>query len=185
MQPAHAETCEEKFAQLLVHGNTDVPVVIQIEQVINGGKPTRNEFRQLKSGHWMTVMTLPENQPWTLGYNNAMFTSSDKGKTWKKIRSMDTAKNEADGETNRKENAKTIREASCGSEDLDGVAHNTVEATFDTVKGFQTVNRFKYWVHPTSGWISKATYEMKGTGFESVSTQFPKPEPDLKLPMPD
>jgi len=128
---ARAENCTEKFVRLLINGNPDTPVVIGVVQTVNGGTPSKSTFSQLKLGHWMTATIEPANMQWTLGYNNSMFTSADKGKTWKKIRDMDSAKNKENGEQNRRENAKTVRDATCGDEVLDGVKHETVEATYD------------------------------------------------------
>ena len=107
-----AETCQEKFVRLLVDGNANVPTKIDIVTEPKNGAVTKNEFFYQKTGHWMTVMTEPV-QPITLAYNNTMYTSSDKGKTWKKIRSMDSEKNEKIGRENRVDNAKTVKNAVC------------------------------------------------------------------------
>lgn len=184
-QPGLADPCKEKFAQLLIHGNGPHPVTIRITSEPKGGKVSKNDFFFKATGHWMTVMTEPANQPITLAYNNKMFTSADKGKSWKKVREMDSEKNRLDNIANQEENAKTIKNATCGEEMLDGVPHDTVEADFDTVQQYKSSNHYKYWVNRESGWITKVTYASKSAGYESFTTQLLEKTPDLKLPMPE
>lgn len=185
VQPAGAETCEETFVRLYVGGNGETPAKIHVTQEIKGNKPSINEFYYAKLGHWMTKMIDPADQAWSLGYNNAFYTSSDKGKTWKKVSAMDSKKNKETQDKNRQDNAKTVTNASCAEEDLDGVAHQTVEADFKSLHGSKSDNHFKYWVNKQTGQISKATYQIKGTGFESFTTQLVEQVSDLNLPMPE
>ncbi len=183
--PGLAEPCEEKFAQLLIQGNGEHPVTIRITSEPKGGKVSKNDFFFKATGHWMTVMTDPANQPITLAYNNTMYTSADKGKSWKKVREMDSEKNRLDNIKNQEANAKTIKNATCGEEMLAGVMHDTVEADFDTVQQYKSSNHYKYWVNRETGWITKATYDSKSSGYESFTTQLIEKTPDLKLPMPE
>ena len=183
--PSLAEPCKEKFAQLLIQGNGEHPVTIRITSEPKGGKVSKNDFFFKTTGHWMTVMTDPANQPITLAYNNKMYTSSDEGKSWKKVRDMDSEKNRLDNIKNQEANAKTIKNAACGEEMLDGILHDTVEADFDTVQQYKSSNHYKYWVNRETGWITKATYDTKSSGYESFTTQLLEKTPDLKLPMPE
>ncbi len=184
VQSANAETCEETFARLYLGGNGEKPVKIHVTQEIKCNKPSINEFYYAKLGHWMTKMIDPANQGWSLGYNNALFTSADKGKTWKRVSAMDSQKNKETQDKNKRDNAKTVKNASCAEEDLGGVAHQTVEADFKSLHGSKSDNRFKYWVNKDAGQITKATYHIKQTGFESFTTQLIEPAGDLKLPEP-
>ncbi len=183
--PALAETCHEKFVRLMVGGNGDKPVKIRVTQESKGAKPSENDFFQQKTGHWMTVMIEPAGQPWVLTYNNIMFTSADEGKSWQKIRTFDSEQNDESARNDRRENAKTVRNAVCGEEMLDGVAHDTVEADFNVVQTYKSENRYKYWVNRETAWISKATYRTKGEGYEGFSTQIIVSAPDLSLPTPE
>ena len=88
-QLSQAETCHEKFVRLLIGGNSDTPSKIMVVTEPKGGAVSKNEFYHLKTGHWMTVMLGPSKAR-TLAYNNTMYTSSNEGKTWKKIRTMDS-----------------------------------------------------------------------------------------------
>ena len=185
IQPGLAESCQEKFAQLLIHGNGPHPVTTRITSEPKGGKVSRNDFFFKTTGHWMTVMTEPANQPITLAYKNNMYTSSDKGKSWKKIREMDSEKNRLDNIRNQQANAKTIQNAACGEEMFDGVMHDTVEADFDTVQQYKSSNHYKYWVNRETGWIPKVTFTSKSSGYESFTTQLVEKTPDLQLPTPE
>lgn len=183
--PALAETCHEKFVRLMVGGNADEPVKIHVTQESKGAKPSENDFFQQSKGHWMTVMIEPANQPWVLTYNNTMFTSTNEGKSWQKIRTLDSEQNAENANKDRRENAKTVRNAACGEEVFDGIAHETVEADFNVVQTYKSENHYKYWVNKETGWISKAIYRTKSAGYEGTSTQIIVPAPDLSLPTPD
>lgn len=180
---ALAESCHEKFVRLMVDGNGAEPAKIHVTQEIKGGATSINYFYQAGDGHWMTEMIEPANQDWVLTYDNTMFTSSDKGTSWKKLRTLDGGQPDA-ARKNREENATTTKNAACGAEDLNGVAHETVEADFETLQNFKTENHYKYWVNRETGKITKATYQMKGSGFESFTTQLIEPAPGLELPTP-
>ncbi len=185
VHPGLSETCHEKFVRLMVGGNSDQPVKIHVTQAQKGAKPSTNNFFQQSPGHWMTQMIEPANQPWVLTHNNTMFTSADEGKSWQKIRTLDSEHNDENARNDRRKNAETVRNAVCGEEALDGVAHETVEADFNTLQSYKTENHYKYWVNRETGWISKATYRTKGEGYEGVSTQLIVAAPELSLPTPE
>ena len=132
----------------------------------------------------MTKMVDPENQAWVLTHDNTMFTSTDKGQTWVKLRELDSEQNTETSKRNQAENAATTRDEVCGSEEINGVLHDTVAATYDTLQSFKAENHHKYWINPETGWIAKAYYHMKGSGFESKTTQLISKAPDLELPTP-
>lgn len=184
-QPGLADPCKEKFAQLLIHGNGDQPAIIRITSEPKGGQVSKNDFFFKTTGHWMTVMTEPANQPRTLAYNNKMYTSSDGGKTWKKVREMNSEQNRLNNIKNQEANAKTVKNAVCGEEMLDGVLHDTVEADFDTVQQYKSSNHYKYWVNRDTGRITKSTYDTKTSNYESFTTQLIEAAPDLTLPTPE
>jgi len=185
VQPGVAETCQERFTRLLIDGNGDDPVKIHVTQEIKGGATSKNYFYQRVPGHWMTEMIEPADQDWALTHDNVLYTSSDKGKSWKKARAVDSAATAKASKESLMESAKTVTNAACGQEELDGATYDTVEADFETLRGFKTKNHYKYWVDPASGYISKATYDVKAKGFESFTTQLVAPAPDLTLPTPE
>lgn len=182
--PSLAESCQDRFVRLMMDGNGNEPVKIHVTQEITGAPASRNIFYRLSPAHWMTEMVEPAGMPWTLEYANVMYTSADGGKTWTKVREMDSQKDDDVARAAREENAKTVRNAVCGEEAIDGVMHDVVEADYDTLQAFKTENHFKYWIARDSGFIVKAVYAMKGNGFESRSTQRIERAPDLTLPTP-
>jgi hypothetical protein len=129
--PVAAETCLEKFRRLPVDRNETRPVKITVTQQVKGAPETRNINYQAAPGHWMTEMIEPANGQWTLVHDDVMFTSSDKGATWKKLRALDSANNADQLRRNMEEAAATVKDAACGTEAIDGVAHDTVEASYE------------------------------------------------------
>ncbi len=182
--PGLAESCQDRFVRLMMDGNGNQPVKINVTQEIKGAPASRNIFYRLSPDHWMTEMVEPAGMPWTLEYANVMYTSADGGKTWTKVREMDSQRDDEAARAAREENAKTVRNAVCGEEAIDGVMHDVVEADYDTLQNFKIENHFKYWIARDNGFIAKMVYVMKGQGFESRSTQIIEPAPDLTLPMP-
>ena len=184
-QAGSAESCHDHFVRLMVGGNDVGPIKTHVTQEIKGAPASTNYFYQAAPGHWMTQMIKPANQGWVLAYNNTMYTSSDKGKSWKKIRTMDSAANAESGRKSRAESAKTVKNAQCAEEALEGVAHKVVEADFEGAQGMKTSNHYTYWVNAENGWISKAIYHVKSKSFESKTTQLVEPAPGLELPKPE
>lgn len=181
---AQAETCLDTFKMLLEKGNGDGPVKIHVTQEIVGGMTSTNYFYQAAPGHWMSEMIEPANMQWTLTYDNVMYSSADKGKSWTKVRDMDSAANAKAAKEQMQANLKTARDASCGEEELDGVLHETVEGHYSATGGFKTENQNKYWVNPQTGFIRKAFYHMKADNFESKTTQMIETANILDLPKP-
>ena len=181
--PAAAETCVEKFRRLLVDRNETGPVKITVTQQVKGAPATRNINYQAAPGHWMTEMIEPANGQWTLVHDDVMFTSSDKGATWKKLRALDSANNADQSRGIMKAAAATVKDAACGTEAIDRVTHDTVEASYE-VPAYTTAHRDKYWIEPASGWISRSRSVTKMSGFESTVTQVIEKAPGLELPTP-
>jgi len=180
--PASAETCREQFVRLLVEGNGDGAVKIHVTQEIKGAPASQNWFYQETPGHWMTEVIEPAGQPWVLTHDKVMYTSADKGESWTKLRDFDSDPDAARAQM--EENAQSARNEVCGTEELDGVMFDTVEADYDSLQGFKSENHHKYWVHPETGFIAKAFYHLKSETFESMTTQLIEAAPDLDLPTP-
>ncbi len=181
--PAAAEACVEKFRRILVDRNETGPVKVTVTQQVKGAPATRNINYQAGPGHWMTEMIEPANGQWTLVHDDVMFTSTDKGATWKKLRALDSANNADQSRRNMEEAAATVKDAACGMEAIDGVAHDTVEASYE-IPAYKTAHRDKYWIEPSSGWIARSISMMKMSGFESTVTQVIERAPGLELPTP-
>ena len=183
--PVLAKDCHDKFVRILTDQTDKGPVKIYVIQEIKGGMKMENYHYSVNIGHWMTEMIKPVKMAWTLTYKNTMYTSSNKGKSWKKVRTLDSEQNKANTIASLEKNAKTVRNAICGEEKLDDIIHDTVAADYNTLQSFKTENHHKYWIDRKTGYISKARYKMKGKGFESTTTQTIKPAPGLTLPTPE
>lgn len=182
--PSQAESCREKFTRLFTDRADKGPVKIHVTQQTVGGPTMKNYNYQAGDGHWMSEMIEPANMQWTLVYNNVMFSSSDKGKTWNKIRALDSQQRKEDVQKGLEKTAATAANFACGSEDLDGVKHETVEADYTNPK-YKTEHHEKFWLNPNTGWISKSTLKTKQGAFESFVTQLIEPAPNLDLPKPE
>lgn len=182
---AHAETCREKFIRLLTGATShEEPVKIHVTQEIKGGPASVNYNYQASAGHWMSEMVTPAGGLWTLVYNDVMYTSADKGKTWKKLRALDSQKNNEGASKMLRNAADTVENASCATEDLNGVPHETVEADYAYV-AHKTEHHDKHWINPQTGKITKSTRITRNANFESKTTQLIEPAPGLQLPTPE
>lgn len=180
--PAAAETCREKFVRLFTDRKQE-PVKIHVTQEMKGGMTTKNFNYQNGRGDWMTEMIEPKTLPWTLVSNNVMYTSADQGKTWVKVRTLDSAQDPEAAKASLREAAATAKNVACGTDQLNGIPHETVEADYVYPK-YKTQHHDKFWVNTKTGRIGKSTTWTKQGAFESTVIQIIEPAPDLKLPTP-
>ena len=181
--PAVAEPCAERFKRMLVERNDPGPVRIAVTQKVKGAPAMRSINHQASRGHWMTEMVEPANMQWTLVHDDRMFTSTDKGKTWAKLRTLDSAANAAQSRKNLEAAAATVKDAACATETVDGVTYDTVEGAYE-MAAHKTTHRDKYWIDPTTGWIARSESLTRMAGFESVVSQVIEKAPGLELPTP-
>jgi hypothetical protein len=182
-QPGLAETCQQKFQRIFLDNNGKGPVKIFITQEIKGAPTSKNIHYNTDDGNWMTEMVVPANMQWTLLRDNVMYTSADKGKTWKKLRAFDSQKGTNNARAQMVEDVKTASDIACGKDSLSGVAHETIEGRYTAVK-YKTTHQIKYWLNESDGWITKTTMKTKQAAFESFTTQLIERAPGLKLPKP-
>lgn len=184
MQPALAETCQEKFVRLLqASQELSVPTKKVVVTEMKNGPTMTNENYWLAPDHTMTTMKEPPG-PWMLIHGKTMYTSMDEGKTWSKLRMVD----EAATQNHMDALAATVSNAVCGEAVLDGVTHDLVEADYTMGEGANLTNiHDKYWVSRDDEFIPKSETSMKmeANGFESFVTQTIEKAPDLVLPVPD
>ncbi len=183
-QPSLGETCQERFTRLFIDRAPKGPITIHVTQKLGAAAATVNENHQIDSGHWMSRMIEPANHPWTLAYGKGLYASTDQGKSWKKVRDLDSQQAFDDAIARLKEQAKTVRNATCDTDAIDGVAHDTVEAEYDNAAQKST-HKDRFWVNKATGWVSKATSWSKYPAFEMTLSQLISPAPDLKLPKPE
>jgi hypothetical protein len=138
--------------------------------------PRRRKHRLEVSGE----MVEPANAPWTLVYGGVMFISSDKGKSWKRLRAMDNEPNNDASRKNLEVAAATVKDAACGLEMIDGVPQDAVAATYE-MAAYKTVHRDNYWVALKRVWIAKSESFTRMAGFESIVTRLIEKAPGLTL----
>jgi len=182
MQGAIAEVCEEKFIRLMTDRTTNEPTKIFVTQEIKGGAKTVNWNYQDGKGNWLTEMVEPASAQWSMGLDNVLYSSADKGKTWTKVRDMD-AQNDAH-QKSLDERAATIENAVCKEADIDSVIYETVEADYKMLGSFEADIHDKFWVNPSSGYVSRLETTMKNTAFESFIVQVLEPAPNFVFPVP-
>ena len=181
---AIAQTCQEKFVDLItnVYGNKG-PSKIFITQDGKGTMKSKNFHYTNGKDHWMTEMIEPKNMSWTLAYKNIGYTSSDKGKSWKKAFEMNSEQQARRTRETLKKDAQTIRDVACGQEEIKGAVHETIEGAY-TSSLFKAEMKDKFWVNKKTGWISKKVSRIKSKSMDSTTVQIIEPAPDLKLPLP-
>ena len=184
LQSAVADECLDRFVKILMDVSEKGPVKIHVVQQYKGAPVMENMHYSLDSGYWMTEMIKPASAPWSLGYGNVLYTSSDKGRTWKKVRVMQGQAPEAKLKALR-ENARTARNAKCGQESLDGAAYDTVEGDYTHQQNMKIEYHNKYWIRKDDGFIRKSVYTFKARNFSGRSTQLIEKAPDLTLPKPE
>lgn len=167
---AFADPCQDRFTELYLPLDQGVPTKSASTIAFKGAPPSSNDFLYLSQDHYMTVPTSPAG-PWILGYNNVLYQSADEGKTWEKIREMETGQNADKARADKLANAETIRNSACAEEELNGEAVEVVAADITISQGMVTENRYTYWVRKSDGFIVKAIYDTKAPNFEMVTTQ--------------
>lgn len=183
--PGHAQDCAARFVELMIGTQKfDQKYKLDITQEMKGGPKTVGVSYMIDAENWLSMTLDPPNIDWSLARDNVLYVSSDKGKSWKKVRVLDEQSSQEAVLKDQIENSKTVRDAQCGTEDFNGAAHETVEATYDTLQNFKFATRVKYWLDPVTARPVKATFDMKGEGFENFSTQLISIVPDYELPVP-
>ncbi len=183
-QAALADSCQDRFTELYLQLDQGVPIKAEVTSVFTGYPPTKNDFYYIGPDHYMTVPTSPAG-PRVVGYNNVLFQSSDEGASWVKVREMDTSQNADKALDDKRTNAKTIRNAVCADEELNGEPVSTIAADITITQGSGSENRYTYWVRQSDDFIVKAVYDSKSEDFESLTTQVIEKAPDLVLPTPE
>ncbi|MEQ8825554.1 MAG: hypothetical protein RIC14_14395 [Filomicrobium sp.] len=181
--PAQAETCRATFVRLFTERYGKGPLKIHVTQEVKGGMTTKNYNYQTGDGDWMSEMIEPAAMQWTLVRDNVMYTSSTKGKSWKKVRKLDDVQSPADVKKNLEKLVSTVENEVCGVEEIDGIAHDTIAADYANTT-HKSTHKEKFWVNKKTGWVSKATSHTEHSAYEMLVTQVIEPAPGLTLPSP-
>ena len=179
-QAAFGASCTDQFIELMTDRTAKEPTKMFITQEIKGGTKTVNWNYQDGKGNWLTEMVEPANAQWSMGLNNVLYTSTDQGKSWTKVRDM--GDQNAAHKKSLDERAETVKNASCGEAELDGVSYRTVEADYQMLGSFKADIHDKFWVNSKTGYVSRLETTMKNTAFESFIIQELQPAPDFVFP---
>lgn len=184
-QLAQSDTCRDKFISIVTDQTPKGPIKTDATTKLDSGVVMKNKFYQTELDHWMSEGVEPKGMPWTLSYKHAMYTSVDKGKTWKKLKALDSEKARQDAWNNLVEEAKSTKNTLCGEEEIDGVVYDWVEGEYSSHLNAKAEYRNKYWVNRQTKWVTKAIYEVTGAKYKSTVSQLIEKAPDLSLPIPE
>lgn len=183
-QSATADPCREAFMKVKTDSKPKGPIRSRSISLTNGKNPSTSMHLSNGAGDWMTHPTAPSVGPWSLEVGKVLYVSSDQGKTWTKARDMNDPGH--DPEVVRKEVADAAAAATnltCGTDEMDGLRHETFEADIVYPKMNMTT-REKLWLHPETRRVVKSHMIMRMSGMEVETTQFTEYLPELTLPKP-
>ncbi len=182
----YADSCQNRFTELLVSGNQNMgPVRIHITQELVGGKTSLNYHHSDGDGNGMTEMIEPTDDPWSLFLGDKMYMSNDKGKNWKYMNSYDAKKSRTDTKSTLTKDAAKATSVSCGEEKFNDTSHEVVEGKYVSTMVSGAAVSEKFWVSRKTGWIVKSHRHLKSGNFESYTTQVIELAPNLVLPRPE
>lgn len=181
---AQADACKDKFSAYLIGGTKKVtPGVARITTQARG-KTTESAFVFLAGDHYMYRPVNPDKGMWALAWKTGRYTSTNKGKTWKKVGPVNATQERANATKHVAKQAKTATNVTCAVETINGVVHDVYKADI-AVTGAKLRSRHSYWVSRKIGMAVKSIYVSGAKGRESVTTQYWKPAGDATLPKPN
>lgn len=181
-QPAApaANPCKAGFDAYMLANMTGSPGVGRIFSGPVGGKQVESEYTYLGPDHGMYRPINPATGMWVLSWKNARYSSTDGGKTWKRISSRDPASERAEGIKIHKKLIASARNHACGQETIEGVVHDRYAVDVDE----PSVSHNTYWISRKTGKATKSTFVTKAGGRDYITTQYWKPAGETQLPKP-
>ncbi len=181
-----ADECHDRFSELLVNGSAqEGPLRLYITQEIVGGKTSLNYHHSDGNNNGMTEMIDPEGDPWSLFIGDNMYSSTDKGQSWKLINTWDAEKSRNDMKAALTKDSADAKDISCGQDEIDGKQHDVIKGTYtSSMTGGATIAQ-TYWVDPSTGWLAKSYSHYQSEHFESKTTQVVQPATLMELPSPE
>ncbi|MBN2759060.1 MAG: hypothetical protein JXQ79_01055 [Rhodobacteraceae bacterium] len=179
---AQAEECDALFLRLMVDGNPEMPVIIEVTQSFNGAEPTVTRHSADASGDWLSEPMEPATLPWSMQRGEVMYSSSDGGQTWSELGRFTPEQREAARETQRRE-AETRYDIACSTKMRDGVTYQLVEGRY-TANSQQDAQMFlRYWLE-TDGWIARHEMQVRAAAYDLDVTQVLRRVDQVVLPQP-
>jgi hypothetical protein len=181
---AVADPCRESLVREMSRPMKGQASKSTITTVTSGQKPMINYHFSNGSGDWLTQVIDPPGMPWSLAVGDVLYASSDKGKTWKKVRELNDPGH--DPEVVLKQQADVARSAqniACGFEEIDGVRLEKFEGDL-VYPQMNMTTRQTLWIHPATRQAVKTFSVMRMSGMETAVTQSIEYLSDLTLPKP-
>lgn len=174
------DTCRERFARYLM-GTPDGPPGQARILTQMGSASFENEFLFISQNHNLFRPIRPAGQPWILVFDGGRYQSTDRGVSWSRLQSFDQSEARAQALAGVRAQVESATDVSCGEEALEGVAHDTYEATL-VASG--TNMRNKYWVSQSSRTTTRTVSTSRVGNANIITTQEWRPARDLSLPSP-
>jgi len=180
---ARADDCKDRLVHLIGGSVEARPARGLLKSEIKGGPTSENEFLTMANDHNLFKPIKPANMDWVLTYKGGRYTSSDQGKSWKKVQSFDPDEAQAAARKSVSEQAQSAKNVTCAEGTLDGKTYDTIEAEL-SLPGSPATMHNKYWIDRNADFVVKSTSLTKMQGFESLTTQTWQLADDLSLPTP-
>ena len=181
-QQSTAQTCHEKFVDLVVNGYGDKPLTIHVEKKSPNSKNEQGRILYLSPTKFMAIS---DDQPkqWSLRSGNAVHVSKDEGKSWKKLQFFKKSQDyKSKLKAAKQEASKNTHNAACKEEKYNGVLHDTIEADLIFDPSWDKGTHSKYWITRDTKDIAKQTVLINSNNH--FSTLVMESTPDITLPMP-
>ncbi|MCC1481919.1 hypothetical protein [Roseibaca sp. Y0-43] len=179
---AQADECDAQFLRLMLDGNPEVPVVIELTQSFNGAAPTVTRHSADGSGDWLSEAVDPASLPWSMQRGEVMYSSGDGGQTWSEIGRFTPEQREAARDTLRRE-AETRYDVACRADTRDGVAYQLVEGRYIANSQQDAQMFLRYWLDP-DGWIALHEMQVRAAAYDLDVTQVLTRVDAVELPVP-
>jgi hypothetical protein len=182
--PAIGDDCKARFVKVMTDRSQAGASRSHFTTVTSGQKPMVSINHKAANGDWMTEMVEPAGIPWSLGVGTVLYASTDKGRSWTKVRDMTDPGH--DPEAVRRDVADAVAAATnvvCGTEELGGARHEKLEADVAYPKMGMTV-RQALWVHADTRRVMKSWQRLRMGGTETEITETLEHLPELMLPRP-
>lgn len=184
-QVAAAETCGEKLSRLMIEWlepRAPATALMRVETKDQGTTVTR--FLHLDADRYMVEAVEPADAPWYLTIEGTTWQSADGGANWTKAYSFNAEETRARNAESVRKQAASVENAVCGTEEIDGVMHDTIEADMSNPPPAAFQIHATYWINQETGFVTRTQSRMTMDAFESTTTQEWTPAPDLVLPSP-
>ncbi len=182
--PAKADPCIASFVKVMTDQSPKGAIRSRSTTTLPGQKPMISINHQSANGDWMTEVVEPAGMPWSLTIGKVMYSSSDKGKTWRKVRELNDAGHDPSTvQKEQREAADTAANVVCGFEAVDQKRLEKIEGDVSYPKMNMTA-RLAYWIEPETRRVVRSWQRLSvGGGVTEIASSI-EYVADLTLPRP-